>query len=100
MVVELAQRIPVSHFPLRTKCTFLPFKQPMVALVLSMQLLQLTLKALRGTLEGTNCFKVCNRLQTTAVAVAVWFYFVLQTRQLCLLLDRETHRCLYLVLIL
>lgn len=87
VAVEPAPRIPVSHLPLCTKCTLVPFKQPMVALLWSVQLLQLTLKAQRGTLEGTSCFKVCTLLPTT---FAVRFYFVLQTRRLCLLPDRAT----------
>lgn len=97
VAAEPAQRIPVSHFPL-CKSTLVPFKQPMVTLLWSVQLLQFTLKAQRGTLEGTSCFKVCTLLRTT-FAVTVRFYFVLQTRGLCLLPDREPRCCLYLAFI-
>jgi hypothetical protein len=35
VAVGLAQYIRISHFPLISKCTFVPFKQPLVTSVLS-----------------------------------------------------------------
>lgn len=98
--MELTRRIPSLTFLSVLSVLFVSFKQLMVTLVLRVQLLQLTLKAWRGTWEGTSCLKVCTLLKTTAFAVAVQFYFVLRTRGICLLLDRESQCSLYLVLVL